>query len=290
MEIRLSDIIFIINPNSGNKNASKIVNAIKAVSNDINYIVTKDLLEFDVFFKTKATNYKVIVICGGDGTINNTIKYLYNQNDLILAILPNGSGNGFARELGFKKNISKLISQITANDIEKVDVIKINKEYSINIIGLGFDSKIASEFEKSSTRGLKMYIYHTLKTMFNYKPIRAEIELEDKTISGKYQMINIANTRQYGNNSYIAPMAKYNDQYFDIVLIKPIPLYLMPIYTYKLFKGTLKESKYIKYLKANSIRIKSNSQSYHIDGEPRPMNTPLEIAIAKTQINVIKTY
>ena len=54
-------------------------------------------------FKEKANQYKVFVICGGDGTINSSLQYFVNNPEFAMAVYPTGSGNGFARELILRK-------------------------------------------------------------------------------------------------------------------------------------------------------------------------------------------
>ncbi len=284
--IQLKDIVFIFNPNSGKRKSVDLISDLLAVNPDANYFISHSLGEFDAFFKTEVNNYKVVVICGGDGTINTTLKYL-REKDIALAVLPNGSGNGFARELGFKNDIKFLIDQILLGKSILVDLIKVNDDFSCNVIGLGIDSYVTTEFDKGRNRGLKGYIYNSFLALFKYKPIDAELTFGKGTITGKYFMICIANTRQFGSGAFIAPDAKYNDGLLEVALIRPIPFYRLPSLVYRLFKGTLKKSKYVEYLQTGSIHIKSNSGSYHVDGEPKAMGSPLDISIVG-QFKVVK--
>ncbi|PKQ67914.1 hypothetical protein BZG01_05985 [Labilibaculum manganireducens] len=285
-KINLQDIIFVINPHSGT-NSGKILEKFKELAPKVDYFVSNSLEEFDVFLTAKAEKYKVLIICGGDGTINTTLKYLIKYSTLKLAVLPNGSGNGFARELGFDGDIKKLLDQILKGGTEKVDVIKINNELCGNMAGLGFDSYVATEFEKMPARGLKTYVYCTIQALLKYKPIQAKVNVNGSVIEGKYHMINIANTRQFGNNALIAPKAVCNDGLFDLVLIKKIPFYVVPNFVVRLFLGKLKNSKYVQFVKASSLVIDSNSETYHVDGEPKKLEETLSIEILK-QIEVVK--
>ncbi len=285
-KISLQDIIFVINPHSGTK-TGKILEKFRSVAPEIDYFISNTLKEFDTFLSTKADHYKVLIICGGDGTINTTLKYLLKYPSLKLAVLPNGSGNGFARELGFNGDIKELIDQIVKGETETVDVLKVNDELSCNMVGLGFDSYVANEFEKMPSRGLKTYIYCTIQALLKYKPIQAKVSADGSVLEGKYHMINIANTRQFGNNALIAPMAVYNDGLLDLVLIKKIPFYVVPGFVFRLFLGKLKNSKYVQFVKANKLIIDSNSETYHVDGEPKTLTEALNIEILK-QIEVVK--
>ena len=288
MKIEASDILFIINPNSGTQKSDSIINQIKKSGHRIDYILTQSLEDFNQLWENKVNDYKVIVICGGDGSVNCTLKHLVANEHLVLAVLPNGSGNGFARELGFTSDVEHLISNLLRGDVREVDLAKINDDYSINVAGLGFDSHVASLFDGSKFRGLKKYILCTLKGLFSYKPIAVELFLGQVKLTGKFWGVYLANTRQFGNNAIIAPEAKYDDGLLELVLMKKYPLILSPILVYKMFTGKLKNSKYMTYLRANELTIKSDSKTYHVDGEPRQMTEDLNISLERKRIKVIK--
>jgi len=288
MQIEASDILFVINPNSGSQKPDVIINGIKNSGHDIDYILTQNLEEFNELWVDKVFDYKAVVICGGDGSVNCTLKHLAANKDIILAVLPNGSGNGFARELGFTSDVGNLISKMLRGEIRKVDLAKINDDYSINVAGLGFDSYVASLFDGSKFRGLKKYIYCTIKGLFSYKPIAVELFLGQVKVTGKFWGVYLANTRQFGNNAIIAPEAKYDDGLLEIVLMKKYPLVLAPFVVYKMFTGKFKNSKYMTYLRASEMVIKSDSKTYHVDGEPRLMTEDLNITLEKQSVKVIK--
>lgn len=286
--IMIKDILFIINPYSGKQDSQKIVDTLINYDSNIQYFISPSKQEFDVFIKNRIKDFKVLVICGGDGTLNNVLKHTIDNNDIILAMLPNGSGDGFAKEAGFTKDLGLLISQIESGQIQYVDLVSVNNEFSCNMIGLGIDSQVAAAFENSKRRGFLSYILLTLKAIFNYTPISAEIKFKDTQLTGYYHMINIANTRQFGNNACIAPEANFHDGILDVVLIKPLPLYYIPVFIYKIFVGKLKASRYVEFIKTTGLSIKSNSKTFHVDGESRSMPDSLNISINR-QFKIIST-
>jgi len=288
MQIKPSEILFVINPNSGKQKPDSIIKQIIKSGHQIDYLLTQSLDEFNELFEEKIERYKVVVICGGDGSVNCSLKHLAVRKELILAVLPNGSGNGFARELGFTSDVEHLVSRILKGEIRQVDLVKINDDYSINVAGLGFDSYVASLFDGSQFRGIKKYIYCTIKGLFTYKPIAVELLLGQVKVTGDLWGVYLANTRQFGNNAIIAPEAKYDDGLLDVVLMKKYPLYLAPVVVYKMFTGKFKNSKYLTYLRASELVIKSNSRTYHVDGEPKLMEEDLKVSIENLCVNVIK--
>ena len=234
--------------------------------------------------------YKVFVIIGGDGTVNTAIEYLYNFPEKILAIIPNGSGNGFAGELGYKKDVKSLTEDILKAGIIDIDILEVNGEKCINVAGIGFDSLIAHDFQLRSKRGLKSYVFSIFKLVFMYKPSYFEIQSDDLDIKGKFNMITIANTSQFGNNAYIAPPAKPNDGLYHLVLIKPFPFYYYPVFAIKLMTGKLKNSRFIKIIKTNQeLVLKTSFKKYHIDGEPKFCDGVLNVKMLKQKVKFVKT-
>lgn len=288
--LKNTDILFIINPNSGNQKAEELIERIHAIDPEIPVALTRNLKERSKTFKQNLEKYTVFIVVGGDGTVNKAIKYLIGQDDKILAVYPAGSGNGFSNEMGFTKNLKGLIEDAKKGESILVDVLSVNKKNCINVAGLGFDSYVAHQFHQSKGRGLKNYIWATLKSVFTFKPFDAVIKVDGKIISGKYQMISIANTRQFGNNAIISPQSKPNDGIFELVLAKPFPFYLYPAFVIKMFRGTLKESKYLSFIQVKkNIKIESDFKMYHIDGEPKTFTEGLTVKLKKNKIRVLKT-
>ena len=171
-----------------------------------------------------------------------------------------------------------------------LDIIKINDLLCINTCGVGIDSYVAHAFSKTKNRGFFNYILLTAKSLFTFGPFKAKIILDDFRIDGEYLMLTIANTRQFGNNAFIAPMAKPNDGVIELILVKPFPFYMYPVFILKMFQGKLKKSRYIECLRiAKDFIIDSDYKDFHIDGEPIQVNGELNISILRNRIRIIKT-
>ncbi len=288
--IKDKDILFIINPNSGRKQYLKIKKDIEEVIKDHKIIISKSLTEFDEIYDKYINNYKVLVIIGGDGTVNSATRKIYQTKDKILAIYPTGSGNGFAKELGFKKNIPELIEDIKKGEVQNIDVLKINEQECVNVAGLGFDAYVAHDFITRKKRGLSSYIISVIRSIIKFKPFYVEIINDQFHLKEKIQMLSMANTRQFGNGAYIAPDAKPNDGMYDFVIVRPFPFYYYPVFVIKLMTGSLKDSKFIKYFKIKSdTTIRSNFNKFHIDGDPMLINSDINVKISDKKLSIIKT-
>ncbi len=285
-----SEILFILNPNSGRKKTDSIIKGIRKIDPDIAFTVTNDLNDVERVFSESIEKFNVFVIVGGDGSVNEAVKYLVSRPDKFLAVYPTGSGNGFAFEMGFKKNLKTLISDIKRGETISLDILEINKYLCVNTAGVGFDSHVALAFSKTKKRGFWNYALLSFRSVFTFKPFKARLLVSGVQYSGLYQMVTIANTRQFGNNAFIAPMARPDDGFYEVVLVKPFPAYFYPAFVARVFLGNLRQSKYIEYLRTDeAIIIESDFDVLHVDGNPHLSDNEINVSIRKNQLVVIDT-
>jgi len=282
----MKKVAFIINPFSAKKNYQPFLNELKSKVEDPLYYVSESILGTDEFIKDHFDEVDVFVAIGGDGTISTVAKNLINT-DKILAIFPAGSGNGFSNETQFSKNLDELLDKIKVKNSRKIDTFTVNDRLSINVSGTGFDGKVVKEFEKTS-RGFKNYIKVSLKTFFNYKPIKVKfVDEEYQQYNGRYLMMNIANTRQFGNNAYIAPKASKSDGLVDMVLVKKFPLTYSALFAFRMFTKRLKDDEYVTYLPVSEISFKVNTKNWHLDGEFNKIKSPIHVKVQPASLNIL---
>ncbi|ROH98144.1 diacylglycerol/lipid kinase family protein [Chryseobacterium daecheongense] len=282
----MEKVAFIINPFSAKKNYQPFLNELKKkVSNPL-YYISESIEGTDAFIQENFNQVKIFVAIGGDGTISTVARNLINT-DKILGIFPAGSGNGFSNETQFSKNLDELLGKIKAGNSRKIDTFTVNDRLSINVSGTGFDGKVVKEFEKTD-RGFKNYIKVSLKTFFNYKPIKVKFFDEAyQKYNGKYLMLNIANTRQFGNNAYIAPKASKSDGKVDIVLVKKFPLTYSPLFAFRMFTKRLKDDEYVTYLSVSDIEFKVNTKNWHLDGEFNKIKSPIHVKVQPSSLAIL---
>lgn len=279
-------VAFIINPFSAKKNYHPFLNELKKKVEHPNYYISESVEGTENFIKEHFENTDIFVAAGGDGTISSVAKCLINT-DKTLAIFPAGSGNGFSNETNFHKNVDDLLEKIKANQSRYIDTFTVNDRLSINVSGTGFDGKIVKEFEKTS-RGFKNYIKVSIQTFFKYKPIKVKFFDEQyQQYNGKYLMLNIANTRQFGNNAYIAPQASKSDGLVELVLVKKFPLHYSALFAYRMFTKKLKDDDYVTYLPVSEIEFKVNTKNWHLDGEFNKIKSPIKVKVLPKSLRIL---
>ena len=281
----MQNVAFIINPFSAKKEYRAFLDLLKAKVENPLFLVSKSMEDTQIFILSNWDRVDVFVAVGGDGTISTVAKELI-YSEKILAAFPAGSGNGFARELQFSKNLEKLLAKIRKNESIEIDTFTINNLLSINVSGVGFDGAVVKDFEKTN-RGLYNYAKVSMQNYFKFQPVEVEFEEKFQAYNGKYLMINIANTRQFGNNAYIAPHADFADGILEIALVKKFPFYYFAKFGYQLFNKGLIENKFLQYISTSRISFKINSENWHLDGEYNQISSPIEVKILPKSLKVL---
>ena len=281
--------IFIINPQAGIIPDSLLIQYLKQFKGEFDFASFSTVEAFRGFIRSEIDNYDVFIAVGGDGTVNCMASELIGTQK-IMGVLPVGSGNGFAREMGFKPLVKILAKDIRKKEFFDIDVIYVNDIPCINVFGLGLDSLVAHEFSNLRHRGFFNYGVSAVKVTSRIKPFRVSIDLGNEKISDDFYMVSVANTRQFGNNAFVAPMAKPDDGKFNLVLLRPFPKYMLPSFVFRMQTKTLKESKYLKYMELeSSITIRSEEERVHIDGDPTFIKDGITVKIRRNALRILRS-
>ena len=286
-------IFLIINKLAGRNNKhknvlDKIQNKLKSGNNELEFVYSEFRghgvkLEADAAKK----NYDIVVAVGGDGTVNEVARGLLGTS-VTMGIIPTGSGNGLARDLGISTNIEKSIKTLIDGKTSQIDVCLFNKQHFLCTSGIGFDAKIAYEMAKSEKRGFVQYIKLTVNESLFFKPFEIKINIDGKIIEQKVFLLTFANARQFGNNAFIAPNASTADALIDVVLVHPFPKILLPVFTLALFTKTIHHLPFVKTFKAKKIDLQfADTSFFHFDGEPENLNLPARISIVNQKLQII---
>ena len=283
--------LFILNPHAGIPPVKFFISEeLKRRKHELSLYKSLSIDESGTLIRQNFDKYNVFIAAGGDGTVHTVAKQLVGS-DKLLGVLPIGSGNGFAKELGFKPMIRSLLSDIEKNESLSIDVIYINNDLCLNATGVGLDSFVAHSFNRLKARGFWSYVGVTFINFFKLKPFHVTIKIPgEEPVSEDLFVLTAANTRQFGNYAFIAPDALPNDGMLDIVIIKPFPKILAPVFVFRLFTKRLNKSKYVIQIKTDKeVTIITDETRFHIDGEPVTLSGDVKIKIKKDELKVLRT-
>ena len=159
-----------------------------------------------------------LVACGGDGTVNEVASAIVGTR-VHLGIIPMGSGNGLATNLGIKGSLTQMLTKLKAMEAFEIDCGQINGQYFFSNTGLGIDAEIIKKYELGGSRKLWSYISAALKAALSYRYYRTIVRIDDKESETTPLMLFVSNSNEMGYGMSLTPQAKLNDGYLDLVVV-----------------------------------------------------------------------
>jgi diacylglycerol kinase (ATP) len=260
-------LLLIFNPHAANGRAAKLLPRIQAglerfselailltdyAGHARELVSDKDLSEFDG-----------LIAAGGDGTLFEVLNGVYQHDRkerLPLGLVPVGTGNAFARDLGLMPgDWKKGIDIIRAGHHRLVDVGRAETGtevfHFLNIIGLGFPVDAMKTSKKLKMLGNSAYTAAVIKEIFQLKSYRLHIEIDGNNIKENNIFVEISNTRYTGTSFLIAPHARLDDGLLDVTLLRKLPrmrlLRLFPT----IYSGRHVDYAEVSTCKARTIKI-----------------------------------
>lgn len=212
-----------------------------------------------------------IIAWGGDGTVNEVASAVA-FSDAALGIVPTGSGNGLARELGVPFDPARAIDLILDDRRERrMDAGELDGRLFFNVAGIGLDARIAHQFAKTGLvrRGLRRYAEVTLSELWAFVPDDHTVATDTTTVRVRALLIAIANARQYGHGAVIAPNARIDDGRLDVVIVAHRSIGATLLQLPRLFAGRVTSAPGVTVTPTAQVEVTSAGRVlYHVDGEP----------------------
>ena len=216
------------------------------------------------------SDYSNFIAVGGDGTLHHMVNVLAGSNKN-LGVIPMGSGNDIAINLGIPSDIKKCCRIIKDQNVKKLDLGLINdKHYYLCIAGSGFDSEVndLANNTRYPIKGPSKYTYSVYKTLltFQSKEFTVTSDGDGRSIYG--MMIACANLPSYGGGMKIAPDASASDGLFDICIIKRMSkLHFIKVFP-KVFEGKHTDDPSVEIFRTREMKLESDYDfSVFADGE-----------------------
>ena len=195
--------VFIVNPKSGKNSQYELIKEIKEHFQGKRIIIEKTKGPEHATFIAKKyalSNEPVhLFVCGGDGTLHEVINGCAEKENVIISVIPIGTGNDFVKYFeNLKKEHFLNLSNYSEPEYIDCDLIKVNGEYSINTVSFGFDVEVAKQVnelkKKMPTEGIIPYALSALISL--RKPICKEYQIQvdtKKLPKDKYGFLVFAN-------------------------------------------------------------------------------------------------
>ena len=288
MEHKTLRVFLIINPGSGNNNTywSEVINDYFA---KLDHVVELFELPKDPkiqIIKDKMMNFKPdrVVAVGGDGTVKLAAECLL-KSPVPLSIMPAGSANGLAKELGIPEKPEAALDLALTDHSMSIHVTKVNGELCIHLSDIGFNAYVIKTFESQNGRGMWGYIKASFKVLLRTPKMTVEMDINNSWEKMECAMIVIANATRYGSGALINPDGRLDDKVFEVVIVKKVSfreLFKMR-FSHALYDPAKTEVFHTKSLKMFSRR----RAHFQVDGEYLGRVNKVEASLIPAALNII---
>ncbi|HEX8732735.1 MAG TPA: diacylglycerol kinase family protein, partial [Ktedonobacterales bacterium] len=169
-----------------------------------------------------SAGYDMVIAAGGDGTVNDVIQALAGYRTA-LGVLPMGTVNVWAREMGIGLSASEARETLLRGVRRRVDLGRAGQRYFLMMAGVGFDAEVARRVEQGRLKrfGLKMleYLATVVSLSFTHRSEAIRITMGARKRSQQALMVIIGNTRLYGGAMTFTRRAVADDGALDVVVV-----------------------------------------------------------------------
>ena len=283
-------ILFVINPIAGGKEKTDWETAIREFFKDSDwvcefFIQTGKQDDVSVRHHVDRLQPDIVAAVGGDGTVKLVAEVIKNS-PIKLGIIPAGSANGLAKELGIPATINEAIQTIMTGQGKKMDAIEINKkELCFHLSDIGLNAFLVKQFQKSKGRGFWGYGRFLLQMLWNKRKMRVVIKTDEGIIKRYAYMVVLANAEKYGTGAVINPEGSVADGKFEVVIVRKLHLV-------EIFKAITARKSFhperIEVIRTREVALQVNRRApFQIDGEYMGKTTFVQAQIKPGIVSVL---
>lgn len=284
----------ILNPVSGRGRARNAYRTIKRQLEDRGIAAPYELTARKgdgrrLALKYANLGYNRVIVCGGDGTILEAVNGLANT-DVLLGIIPLGTGNDLCRTLGISRNIPAACSIIHAGTVKEIDIARVNGATCFAGVGaIGFDSEVAALAErlKGFTPDILVYLIAIFAGLAAYTFKHLKISFGDETYEEEVLLAAFGNSKFYGGGIMITPQAEIDDGKLDLCIVRRLNKLRLLLRLPAVYRGRHSRFPEVSFFRTREAAVESDAPlNLYGDGE-LVGRTPLTIEVMPKAMRVL---
>lgn len=284
--------VVLLNPKAGKKRALTVEGTAQAIAQELGIAINIQVIRgpgegTTMAREAVAAGADRVLSVGGDGTLNAIAAGLVGTNTA-LGVVAMGSGNGYARSLKLPLKPEAAVRRALLGTPAAMDVCYLNDRLFLGTAGIGFDARVAWEFDRSDARGMWNYLRITLKEILGAKPMRVVVKANNETAEHQVLMLVFCNTREFGNGAIISPGSAPDDGLAELQLVsKPSFFPLMKAF-YDVYTNRADKSKYVKTIVTREAQVHQTGSLAHLDGEPTVIGKEVRFRLEPKRLWVVR--
>jgi YegS/Rv2252/BmrU family lipid kinase len=270
----MRDVCLIVNPSAGGGRSAARLPLVEAAlrARGITFRVerTTSLEHARALARGTLERGEVAAAMGGDGLTGAVAGELRDDPRGLLAILPGGRGNDFARKLGIGADPVAACDLLVEGVVRSVDVADVGGRTYVGIASAGLDSDVQVIANATRLRlGTLVYLYGTLQALRRWKPAEWEVELDGERRAFRGYSVAVANSGVFGGGMRLAPDAELDDGLLDVVLTADASRRQFLRNLPRVFSGTHVDHPTVTVLRAREVTFWADRPfAAYADGDP----------------------
>ena len=265
----MTDIVVILNPAAGNlETVRDCQDRVESIVGRMPIRITSHAGEAEVLARRAVEEgFGRVVAAGGDGTVNQIANGIAGST-AALGILPMGTVNVFAMELGLPANLERCWEIIRSGNVRRVDLPSANGKYFVQLGGIGLDAQAVKETTVAFKRSLGPLSYLiSAAHIAARQPPQLFIESEDANVR-EGSFVLVGNGRLYGGPFPFFKQAAIDDGLLDVVVFKRLGILEIIKYLHDVvFSSDIRVSE-VEYFQTRDLRVSSEQDvPMELDGE-----------------------
>jgi YegS/Rv2252/BmrU family lipid kinase len=290
-------IFVVLNPMAGNSAAEDVRQALARhigdrAQTDIFETTGQEDEDIAAIVRAEQAQAPVMVVAaGGDGTISEVAEALIGT-DIPLGIIPVGTANVFARELGIPLDLEGACALLEGQaSTTSVDAMKVGEKYFVLQIGIGLDSLMIRDTDRQSKRrfGRAAYLWTAFTRLIGYQPVRFTIVADGQRSRPRASQVLVANGGVLGAPPFSwGPHIRPNDGRIDVCIVSARTVLDYGGLIWHTLLGQQRRDRNVRYLAATRSIAISADQPLPIQADGEIIGeTPLQITVVPNALKVI---
>ncbi|MGD2174083.1 MAG: YegS/Rv2252/BmrU family lipid kinase [Candidatus Brocadiaceae bacterium] len=292
---RFDQVLLVANPTSGLGKARRWVDRVAGIlrplsTGPVRVVRTRDAGDGRRAVSGLEAPNALAVAFGGDGTFNE----LLNGADLgrcTLAIVPAGTGNVLAKELGMSRRPSSAARQLINGRRAALDVGLCNGRRFVSVFGAGLDGRAVQLVHEGRGGGLTQihYIPHVIRSLVEAHGFRIEVEADGRRLTEGACQVSVGNTHSYGGPMEMTPAANPSDGLLDVMCLRLRNVeQAVGLTARALLRALHRANRSATYTRARRIRVSAGGGEvpYEVDGEAAGF-LPAEIGVVPAAAHIL---
>ena len=293
-------LLFIFNPLSGKgqikNHLVKILDVFVKSGYQVQVHVTQCREDARRVTEKRAARFDLVVCCGGDGTMNETVSGLMTipeEKRPVLGYIPAGTTNDFAKSLRLPREMVKSAGIAVREEGRFTDIGKLGERFFTYVAGFGafMDVSYLTPQDMKNVLGHPAYIMEGIKRLPELKPNHVRVEYEGQVLEEEFLLGMVTNSISVaGFKGITGNSVELDDGLFEVVLIRnpKTPVEFTAVLG-ELIQNDSKKHDFVYRFKTGSIRfISENPLDFVVDGEYGGGHTDITVTICEKALRIIR--